>query len=211
MDKTTIQSEKTNEKVPIAVLSCFLIAFIIQGILKISGVFIFEKAIDWQIFKIIDEIPIIRISYYSIFCLITVYCLTFSLTTKPYSKKWYHYLILIISVPCITVCRMTLKTPFFVEFIYDICLYVVIPLIINFTTDKKYKTLKSPIITIALQIMLYFVYLGLSYWSGLLTSLLPIMQMKVPASVQFLIKFELCIGLFTLMLSMNLFIRKEDV
>ena len=48
-------NNKDNSKVPIAILSCFLIAFILQGILKISGVFIFEKALDWEIFKIIDN------------------------------------------------------------------------------------------------------------------------------------------------------------
>lgn len=202
-------NNKDNSRVPIAILSCFLIAFILQGVLKISGIFIFEKALDWEVFKIIDTIPLLRISYYSIFCILTTYCLTFSLTNKPYSVKIYHYFILVIGCSLITVCRMLLKTPFFMEFIYDIGLYIIIPLIINLTTNKKYKNIKSPIITIALQIMLYFVYLGLSYWSGLLTSLLPLTQIKVASSVQFLIKFELYIGLFTLMLSMNLFIKKE--
>ena len=44
-----------NKKVPLAILCCFLIAFLIQGILKLSGVFIFEKVLDWDIFSIIDS------------------------------------------------------------------------------------------------------------------------------------------------------------
>lgn len=203
-------NNKDNSKVPIAILSCFLIAFILQGILKISGVFIFEKALNWEIFKIIDNIVLVRIGYYSIFCSMTTYCLTFSLTNKPYSVKIYHYFILIIGCFLITACRMLVVTPFYMEFIYDICLYILIPLSINFTTDKKYKNIKSPIITIALQIMLYFVYLGLAYWSNLLASLLPIAQTVLPASVHFLVKFEMYIGLVTLMLSMNLFIKKGE-
>ena len=43
-----------NNKVPIAILSCFLIAFILQGVLKISGILVFEKALNWEIFDIID-------------------------------------------------------------------------------------------------------------------------------------------------------------
>lgn len=202
--------EKDNSKVPVAILSCFLIAFILQGGLKISGVFIFEKALNWEIFKFIDSVPLLRISYYSIFCMITTYCLTFSLTNKPYSVKFYHYLILVISCIIITICRMLLVTPFYMEFIYDICLYILVPLIINLTTDKKYKNIKSPVVTLALQIMLYFAYLGLAYWSNLLASLLPVTQTVLPASVHFLVKFEMYIGLVTLMLSMNLFIKKEE-
>lgn len=215
MNDTTFQKDldkrKNNDKVPIAILSCFLIAFIVQGILKISGIFVFEKALDWEIFKIIDKIPLLRISYYAIISILSVYCLTFSLTSKPYSNRWYHYLMLIGLVSLITVCRMLVVTPFYMEFVYDICLYIIIPLLINFTTDRQYRMSKSPIITIALQIMLYFVYLGLAYWSNLLASLLPITQTTLPASVHFLIKFEMYIGLVTLMLSMNLFIKKEEI
>ena len=82
-----------NHKVPSAILSCFLIAFIIQGVLKLSGIFVFDKALDWDIFKIIDNNKFLYVVYYSILIFIVEYCLSFALTTKCYSKKWYHTVI----------------------------------------------------------------------------------------------------------------------
>lgn len=72
-----------NNKVPIAVLSCFLIAFIIQGILKLCGIFVFEKALDLDIFKLIDNNLWLQIIYYSLIVFATMYCLSFSLTSRP--------------------------------------------------------------------------------------------------------------------------------
>lgn len=199
-----------NNKVPVAILSCFLIAFILQGILKISGVFIFEKALSWEIFKIIDSHKWSQIIYYSLINCLSVYCLSFALTSRPFSNKWYHYAIIMLGTSGITTCRMLIKTPFYVEFIYDALLYIVIPMIINITTNKKYKLSASIVTTTAIHVLLYFVYLGLGYWSILLNSILPINQIILPASTSFLIRFETYIGLAMLMLSLNLFIRKEN-
>jgi hypothetical protein len=70
--------EKDNKKVPIAILSCFLIAFILQGILKISGLFVFEKALNLEIFNIIDNSILFQIFYYSLLSFISIYCLSFN-------------------------------------------------------------------------------------------------------------------------------------
>ena len=87
---------KDNSKVPIAILSCFLIAFIIQGSLKLGGILIFEKALDWEIFSIIDNSKILQSIIYPIFTCLNIYCLSFSLSNIPYSRKWFHYVIIIV-------------------------------------------------------------------------------------------------------------------
>lgn len=212
MNEITLQSEKNNNKVPIAVLSCFVIAFILQGLLKIWGIFIFEKALDWEIFNVIDSSKLFNIIYQILINIIAVYCLSFAFTSRPYSKKWYHYLIILVGCSFIITCRMTLKTPFYWEFLYDIALYVVIPIIIDLTTEKQFRmfdklNVTTIITTIAIHILLYFVYLGLCYWSTLLTSLVVIEQTKVSSSASFLIFFELYIGLILLMMSMNITIK----
>lgn len=198
-----------NKKVPSAILSCFLIAFIIQGILKISGVFIFEKALDWEIFVIIDSNLYLRIIFYTLLNSITTYCLSFALTKRTYSKKWYHYFIIVLSSLTVICCRMFLITPFFVEFIYDVFLFIIVPSIIYITTNKEDRLIGNPVVTISMQILLYFTHLGICYWSSLLSSLLPISQVKLPASTHFLVRFETYIGLVLLMLTMNLYIKKE--
>lgn len=193
-----------NKKVPVAILSCFLIAFIIQGILKICGVFVFEKALDWDIFRVIDSTRWLQIIYYSIINSITAYCLTFALNNKPYGNKWYHYIILVCSTFLITTCRMLIKTPFYMEFVYDVLLYIIVPTIINYITDIKNVSTRNIILLLSIHVLLYFVYLGLSYWSNLLSSLIPITQTALAASASFLIRFETYIGLILLMLSMNI-------
>lgn len=201
-----------NSKVPMAILSCFLIAFIIQGILKLCGILVFEKALDWEIFEVIDNTLWLSIIYYSIINFIAVYCLSFALTTKPYSNKWYHYVFIIIGSFGITTLRMLIKTPMQIEYIYDFIAYILIPIIVNFTTSKNNKIctnnkLNDIILTISMHILLYFFYLGLSYWSNLLNSLIPITQTILYSSTHFLIYFEIYIGLITLMLSLNIMIK----
>lgn len=208
-----------NQKVPVALLSCFLIAFVLQGILKLCGVFIFEKALDWDIFRIIDSSKALSIIYYSLLNFIAVYCLSFALTSRPYSKKWYHYLLIFIGSFGTTIFKFLLNTPLQVEFIYDMISYIIIPVIINITTTSdcrmfKLDNITNIILTITLQILLYFSYLGLCYWSTLLNSLILVTQVVVYASTTLLIAFEAYIGLITLMLSLNVFvklIKKEDL
>ena len=202
---------KNNKKVPIAILSCFLIAFVLQGILKLSGVFIFEKALGWGIFKTIDSTVWLQVLYYGITNMISMYCLSFALTSKPYSNKWYHYLIIVLGAFVITTCRTLLKTPFALEFIYDTLMYIIIPVIISLTAGKGFKlfekkSLQNVILTITIQIMLYFCYLGLCYWSSMLNSIALVSQTSVCAPTYFLIFFEMYIGLFLIMFSMNIFI-----
>ena len=213
MDDTNIVYEKDNRKVPIAILSCFLIAFILQGILKISGVFIFEKALDWDIFNIIDNNRVLSIIFQILINIIAVHCLSFAFTTRAYSNKWYHWLIITVGCSSIITIRMTFETPFFVEFIYDILLYVTIPFIVNITTERKYKVFEktnvtSIVTTLSIQILLYFCYLGLCYWSNVLSSSIPNVQTYFSSSKMFLIYFELYIGLVLLMLSLNTAINK---
>lgn len=197
-----------NDKVPVAILSCFLIAFILQGVLKISGIFVFEKALSWEIFKVIDSNTFLNIVHSSIITIIIVYCLSLALTSKCYSKKWYHYLLIMIPTVTIVTIRTLVLTPMYLEYIFDIVLYVLVPLIVNFTTDKEYilfnkRNIQNIVITISVQILLYFCYLGLAYWSSLLNSLIPVIQECPVSSVIFLIYFEVYMAIILLMLSFN--------
>ena len=197
---------KNNKKVPLAILSCFLIVFIIQGMLKLSGIFVFEKALNWEIFALIDNSIFLQILYYSIVALISVYCLSFALTGKLYSKKWYVYILLIIASFGVTIMKFYIKTPFLFEFIYDAFSYILIPIVINIIENKGRNIIELTTI----QILLYFAYLGLCYWSNLLNSLLPITQTVLHTSTHFLIYFEVYIGLVLLALSLNIFVKKEE-
>lgn len=212
MNETKIASEKNNDKVPIAILSCFLIAFILQGVLKLCGIFIFQKALNWEIFRIIDSSITLQIIYYSLLVCITVYCLSFALTTNAYSKKWYHYILIVIVPFFIITIRVTKQISYALDIVFDICLYIIVPLFINLTTDKKYKLLGTKlndiILTIAIQITFYFCYLGLGYWSSLLTSIIPLDPIWLYSSLSFLTQFEMYIGIITFMLSMNIFAKK---
>lgn len=203
-----------NSKVPMAILSCFLIAFIIQGILKLCGVFIFEKAISWDIFRIIDNNIVLNVIYQILINIIAVYCLSFALTTKCYSRKWYHYIIILFSSVIITTIRTLILTPMYLEYLFDIILYIVIPIIINISSNKNYKLfeklgLTNIITLISIQILLYFSYLGLTYWSSLLSSFIITSQVTLYSSAYFLIFLEVYIGLFLIMLSLNIFISKQ--
>lgn len=203
---------KNNDKVPMAILSCFLIAFILQGILKISGVFVFEKALDWGIFKVIDNSKVLSIAHNSIITIVACYCLSFALTSKYYSRKWYHYLVIFVPSIIITTIRSLILTPMYLEYIFDIIVYILIPIIINLTTDEEHilfnkRNLHNIVITISVQILLYFCYLGLVYWSSLLNSLIPVIQECLVSSTMFLIYFEVYIALILLMLTFNFMIK----
>ena len=202
-----------NKKVPLAILSCFLIAFILQGVLKLSGIFIFEKALDWQIFEIIDNSIWLSIIYYSIISFICAYFLSFALTTRLYSNKWYHYLILIIAAFSITTLKLMLNLSMQIQIICDVIMYIMIPVIINITTNKKYKLycqnkLTNTLTIISIQVLLYFCYLGLCYWSTMLNSIIPLLQQNLYASTMLLIFIEVYIGLICLALSLNILINK---
>lgn len=204
---------KDNSRVPVAILCCFLIAFITQGILKLSGIFIFEKALNWQIFLVIDSNLFLQTIYYSLMVIIIVYCLSFSLTDKIYSNKWYHYVIIIVPSIFITFIRWINTFPYELEIILDFVLYVLIPFIVNLTSDKERKLFKTNlftiILTLSIQIGLYFCYLGLTYWSSILSSICITSDMVIiSSSTNFLIQFEKYIGLITFMLGMNMFIRR---
>lgn len=200
-----------NNKVPIAILSCFLIAFILQGVLKLSGILVFEKALDWEIFTIIDTHKWIPIIYYSLIVFINMYCLSFALTSKPYSKKWYHYVIMLIVAFGNTIIKLNYTLTNQQHILFDVLMYIVVPLIVNFTTSTKDKLFKNDlfniILTITIQISLYFGFIGLGYWSNLLNSLLPISPVVLSASTNFLIRLEVYIGLAMFMLSMNMLIQ----
>lgn len=199
-----------NKKVPLAILSCFVIAFIIQGILKLSGIFIFEKTLDWDIFNIIDNNIILNIVFNTIICFISVYCLSLTLTTKAYSNRWYHYIVIGLSSIGMVTLKTLIQPNIQYQIIIDVYLYILVPFIINLTTDNKYKlfTNKSFIIVLTLQILLYFCYLGLCYWSGLLNSLIPATQIKLTSMGNFLVFLEVYIGLFAIMLSSNILLSK---
>lgn len=201
-----------NNRVPIAILSCFLIAFILQGSLKLGGIFVFEKALDWQIFKMIDSNKIFYIINYFITVFIVVYCLSFTFTTKWYSKKWYHYVIMIVPTLVIVIIKALVLMPLKLQFLADILLYVLVPLTIYFSTNRKDRLFEKlnifNIVTIiSFQLLLYYCYLGLSYWSNLLNSLIPVMQTYLSSSTMFLIYFEVYIAQILIMLSFNFAIR----
>lgn len=202
-----------NRKVPLAILCCFLIAFILQGTLKLCGVFVFDKALDWDIFRIIDSSIFLYVVYYSIFIFISIYCLSFCLLCKPYSKKWWHYvLIAVVSVAMTLIKRFTLAT-ITNQIIYDIIIYVVLPVIINLTADKDNRLIfndkvTNVVVITSLQILLYFSYMGLNYWSGMLNSIIATTQYVLQPSAMFLIITEVYIGLGLLMLSSNAIISQ---
>ena len=203
---------KTNERVPMAILSCFLIAFILQGILKINGVFVFEKALDWKIFELIDKYKFIQIVYYSFISFISVYCLSISFMSKCYSKKWYHYVVMILGCICVTLLKYYTEYVVGLEFVYDAILYIIIPLFVNFTTDTKNlifkdKSLNAIVITITFQILGYLFYLGLCCWSTMLNSIILINQAFLPASTMFLIFFEVYLGMGLFMITLNNIIK----
>lgn len=207
-----------NNKVPIAILSCFLIAFILQGVLKISGILVFEKALNWEIFSVIDKSITLQSIIYPLFVCLTIYCLSFSLSTKPYSKKWFHYLLILIFGYSSTIYR-TLITDYSykIDIIIDIVIYVLLPFIISITNDNDKRLFKNDlygiVTSLAIHIFMYLAYLGLCYWSSLLTSLLIINPIYVSSSTNFLIRLELYTGLVTFMLSMNVltnYIKEEN-
>ena len=199
---------KDNKKVPLAILSCFLIAFIIQGCLKLCGILVFEKALDWEIFNVIDNNKILQVIIYPIFVCLAIYCLSFALTTKPYSTKWFHYVLIIVFGYGSTIYR-TLITDYSyrIDIIIDVVIYIVLPFIINITSSNDKKLFKSNvygiITSLAIHIIMFCAYLGLCYWSSLLTSLLIINPVYLSSSTNFLIGIELYIGLIAFMLSMN--------
>lgn len=218
--------EMANRKVPFAILCCFLIAFILQGILKLCGVFVFEKALDWEIFEIIDNSMWLSIIYYSIIIFIAMYCLSFTLSVRPYSKCWYHYVILVVFAFGITTLKYltgnasTTTGTARIDILYDIILYIFVPLLIYFTTPKRYRlfenmSLRNVVLIIAFQIMLYFIYLGLNYWSVILTSVIPSTQYIVYSASMLLIQLEVYIGLVAIMLSanicLNIFVKEYNM
>lgn len=202
---------KSNNKVPISFLSCFLITFIIQGILKLSGVFVFEKAIDWEIFKIIDDTLWLKIIYYSLIMFVTMYCLSFVFTNKAYSTKWYHYIILVIGAFGITTLRLLVSLSNQIQIVLDTISYIVIPYIICLTTQEKNRLFNNNlfgiIVMLALQIMMYFAYLGLVYWSALLCSFYPISPMWASSSANFLMRLETYMALASFLISGNMLVK----
>ena len=207
--------ETKNSKVPFAILSCFTIAFILQGVLKLCGVFIFEKALNWEIFTIIDNSKILSTIYFSIYIFITIYCLSFVLTSNPYSKKWYHYVIFVVASfgsATLKIYANAMLTNVAVDILFDLALYVGIPLLTYFTTPRKDRlfnknTLRNILLVITMQILLYFLYLGLNYWSTILNTIIPSTQYLASASSAILVQLEVYIGLVSLMLTMNMLIR----
>lgn len=203
---------KDNSKVPVAILSCFLIAFILQGVLKLSGIFIFEKALDWEIFKIIDSSMILQVIYYSLIVIINIYCLSFALTSKSYSSKWYHYLIILVVSFSVTSFRTLATYTYEFDIILDAFVYIAIPFVINLTTCEKDKLFKrnvfGVVMTLTLNIMMYFCYIGLGYWSNLLSSILLVEPIFLASSTFFLVTLEMYIGLVIFMISMNILIKE---
>lgn len=205
--------ENKNNKVPVAILSCFLVAFILQGILKLCGVFIFEKALTWQIFDIIENSKFLKILYYSILNIYAVYCFSFVFTTKWYSKKWYHYILIIVPTLIVVITKQCILMPLKLQFLTDILLYIIVPLSVYFTTNKEDRLFKdlnlfNVVTIISLQLLIYFCYLGLTYWSTMLNSLITSLQNFPSASTMFLIYFEVYLAEMLLMLSCNFMIRK---
>ena len=202
-----------NDRVPSAILSCFLIAFILQGVLKICGVFIFEKALAWEIFKVIDNNKFLYIVNYFLITFIVVYCLSFTFTTRWYSKKWYHYVIMIVPTLAVIIAKTFVLMPLRLQFICDIVLYVVVPLVVYLTTNRENRLFErcsvfNVVTIVSLQILLYYCYLGLAYWSSILNSLIPTIQLFPQASTMFLIYFEVYMAQMLLMLSCNFLINK---
>lgn len=203
------------KRVPIAILCCFTIAFVLQGILKLSGIFVFEKALDWDIFTIIDSQLWLTIIYYSIIVFTTIYCFSFTFSRHLYSKYWWHYVImLVVSFGTITVEYLTnIVMNTMLSIVFDVLFYVITPLVIYFTTPKSERlfdnhTVINTVIIITAQILLYFLYLGLNYWSVILNSIIPTTQYIMSASAVLIIQLEVYIGLVSLMFAINIFINK---
>ena len=204
--------KQKNYKVPFAVLSCFLIAFVLQGVLKLCGVFVFDKALEWRIFTVIDNTLWLQIVYYSLAVIIISYCLSFSLTDKFYSKNWYHYVIIVLCSFGVTTLRL-MVTPlsFSIQILLDLFIYVLVPSVIYFTTAKENRMLGNDVfgfvVGIAFHIMLYFIYLGLNYWSGVLSSFIFIRPEYANSVSLFLVKLEVYFALVSFALSTNVIVK----
>lgn len=204
--------DKKNDKVPLSILSCFLIAFIIQGILKLRGILVFEKVLEWEIFDVIDKNQIVSTFYYTLIMVVPIYCLSFSLTSKPYSNKWYHYAIIILISLAFTLLRTNAVLSYKTQIILDIVAYIIVPVFINITTAKNETLLNKDIfgiiVMVTIHIGLYFCYLGLTYWSGLLNTLVFVNPVFLSTSRHFLLFFEIYIGIVCSMLSLNILTKK---
>lgn len=202
---------KDNSKVPIAVLSCFLIAFILQGMLKASGVLIFEKALDWEIFKIIDNNLFLNITFYSMLSFCAVYCLSCSFMLNYTNKTWWHYILMFLSSFGFTALRKILILTTLHHLLIDVFIYIVVPFVIQITTTPEYKMIKNDlfgvITTLCLNIFLYLAYLGLCYWSSVLNSLIIMNPTWLSSSSNFLIQTEVYLGLIIFMLSSNSLVK----
>lgn len=195
-----------NRKVPFAMLCCFLIAFVLQVALKFGGVLIFDKALNWEIFSIIDTNKFANFIFYLLINLMAVYFLSFTLSSKPYAKNIWQYIILVVPTTIITILRIVVKLNVVLTIIFDILNYILVPTIINLTTNKKYKIdskLTYVITIISLQILLYFSYLGLNYWSVILNSIIPSSQLMLYSSSNFLVTLEVYTGLGLIMTTGN--------
>ena len=110
-----------------------------------------------------------------------------------------------------TFARLYSNFDYQTHIILDVFVYVVIPLIIKFTLDKKDRLLENNlfnyILIVTIQIGCYFCYLGLEYWSSLLCSLLPINPEWVTSSTMFLLQLEEYIALVSFMLGTTLLVK----
>lgn len=212
MNETTINKKKDNSKVPFAVWCCFLIAFIVQCILKMNGIFVFEKTLNWQIFDTIDKNITLTIIYYSFTIMLVQYCLSFSFTGTLKPKKFYHYFLIVNSSFLVTIIRTKMIFTLSENMLMDILLYIVIPIVINITSNAENRLFKRDLFdivaTISVHIALYMFYLGLTYCSSMLASIIVIKPTWVSPSKAFLIYFELYWGLVTLKMTMNMLINK---
>lgn len=206
-DKKLTYAQKN--KIAVATLACFLVAFVAAYALKILGIFIFEKALDWQIFKIIDENRFLLIAFYTVLTFGIMYCLTFAPSGKLYSKIWWHYVILAATSIGTVLGRLYFVPVPQAHFIYDIIAYIGIPIIFNIFI---FKTIDK-MVAIVTSIFLYFCFAGMTDWSNMLNELLDIYITNPPASTYMLIYTEVLIGLGLILLSGNYAINylKEEM
>lgn len=195
-------------KVAMSVFCCFLVAFVTLYAIKIFGVFLFGDLIAWSIWETIDSIKWLSIIYYCFWSILCTYLFVFTLNDKPYSKTWWHYIFIVI-IPILCVLGRTYFIPFTqMEFLYDIIQFILTPLLFWFILQKGYKeNILYKFAIIILNIIMYFYYLGVKYYSRTVNQLTTLAFTQTTASAHFLINMEIYFGIMLLMILSNLTIN----
>jgi|GEM_PF-5130821 len=198
-------------KVATAFLVCFLTAFTSLYLLKIIGVPIVNEAVlNSGFFRFIDERKWLLVIYFCVLNLIGAYCLCFAMNDKPYSKVWWHYLVIVVPTILVTLGRIYLMPISQMDIVYDIILYIILPIFFAFFINKNNHNIKNKVILLLFTLILYFYFIGTTWWSAILNGYIYCENAPPAISSTFLIFLEVYIGLGLLVAAMNYFIKYKN-